>query len=299
MMSRTVLLACAIAVSLCSLALAQPPEPPPPPPGGPAGGPPGPPGEFQGQAPGAPMDNEALLLSLLTQGGDTSWLIPYLMMSREGGGSPEDFMGLMFMRNAMSQPAAQPVSWHEGDFAYIAEGGVLYKINTATMKVEAKLPYRQGMDNPALKAILEPMMGEAHEKARQSSCLSNLKQLCLAFLMYAQDWDERLPTKTWVKDILPYTGNAQILICPSRPDQKIGYAFNEALVGVNLKKIDRPAETVLLIEANLKDDNPLGSAKDIPEGGVHSGGVNLGFVDGHCKWVSVLEAKEILQRAKP
>jgi prepilin-type processing-associated H-X9-DG protein len=245
------------------------------------------------------MDKEALLFSLLTQGGDTSWLIPYLMMSREGGGSLDDIMGLMFMKSAMSQPAPQPISWREGDFAFIAEGGVLYKINTATMKVEAKLPYRQGMDNPALKAILEPMMGEARVRAQQSSCLSNLKQLCLAFLMYAQDWDERLPTKTWVKDILPYTGNAQILVCPSRPDQKIGYAFNEALVGVNLKKIDRPSETVLLIEANLKDDNPLGSAKDIPEGGVHDGGVNLGFADGHCKWVSVLEAKEILQRAKP
>jgi len=43
-----------------------------------------------------------------------------------------------------------------------------------------------------LAAILFPVLAKAREKARQASCLSNVKQLCLAVLQYAQDYDEKL-----------------------------------------------------------------------------------------------------------
>ena len=44
-----------------------------------------------------------------------------------------------------------------------------------------------------LAAILFPVFAKAREKARQASCESNLKQLALGMLMYAQDYDEKLP----------------------------------------------------------------------------------------------------------
>lgn len=44
-----------------------------------------------------------------------------------------------------------------------------------------------------LAAILFPVFAQAREKARQSSCLSNQKQLGLACIMYSQDYDELLP----------------------------------------------------------------------------------------------------------
>ncbi len=44
-----------------------------------------------------------------------------------------------------------------------------------------------------LAAILFPVFGRAREKARQATCISNLKQLGSAFLMYAQDFDEMFP----------------------------------------------------------------------------------------------------------
>ena len=44
-----------------------------------------------------------------------------------------------------------------------------------------------------LAAILFPVFAQAREKARQASCTSNLKQVGLAMLMYAQDYDETLP----------------------------------------------------------------------------------------------------------
>ena len=44
-----------------------------------------------------------------------------------------------------------------------------------------------------LAAILFPVFAQAREKARQTSCLSNTKQMSLAFMQYVQDYDERLP----------------------------------------------------------------------------------------------------------
>jgi prepilin-type N-terminal cleavage/methylation domain-containing protein/prepilin-type processing-associated H-X9-DG protein len=44
-----------------------------------------------------------------------------------------------------------------------------------------------------LAAILFPVFAQARDKARQATCLSNLKQLGLAFLMYAVDYDDTLP----------------------------------------------------------------------------------------------------------
>jgi prepilin-type N-terminal cleavage/methylation domain-containing protein/prepilin-type processing-associated H-X9-DG protein len=46
-----------------------------------------------------------------------------------------------------------------------------------------------------LAAILFPVFAKAREKARQTSCLSNLRQLATATLSYAQDYDETLPLK--------------------------------------------------------------------------------------------------------
>jgi len=75
-----------------------------------------------------------------------------------------------------------------------------------------------------LAAILFPVFARAREKARQSSCTSNLKQLALGALMYAQDYDERLmirwaavgATNYYIPSMLtPYLKNEQILECPS------------------------------------------------------------------------------------
>ena len=44
-----------------------------------------------------------------------------------------------------------------------------------------------------LAAILFPVFAQAREKARQATCLSNLKQLSLGVLMYVQDYDEQFP----------------------------------------------------------------------------------------------------------
>ena len=47
-----------------------------------------------------------------------------------------------------------------------------------------------------LAAILFPVFSQAREKARQSSCLSNLRQVRLAMRQYTQDYDEKNPTSS-------------------------------------------------------------------------------------------------------
>ncbi len=79
-----------------------------------------------------------------------------------------------------------------------------------------------------LAAILFPVFAQAREKARQTACLNNLKQIGTGTVMYAQDYDENLPYPYWLPDwdrwcedghtwrqrILPYTKNNQIYVCP-------------------------------------------------------------------------------------
>ncbi|HOV21631.1 MAG TPA: DUF1559 domain-containing protein [bacterium] len=68
-----------------------------------------------------------------------------------------------------------------------------------------------------LAAMLLPALSQAREKARQTSCMNNLKQLGLAVQMYANDYDDWLPLAvnsggyfvwscTWVGELMPYLG---------------------------------------------------------------------------------------------
>jgi prepilin-type N-terminal cleavage/methylation domain-containing protein/prepilin-type processing-associated H-X9-DG protein len=74
-----------------------------------------------------------------------------------------------------------------------------------------------------LAAILFPVFAQAREKARQTSCLSNMKQLGTGITMYVQDYDETMPyiefrgSGTWRNQIQPYIKSAQVTACPSNP----------------------------------------------------------------------------------
>src|SRR5580698_6838002 len=50
-----------------------------------------------------------------------------------------------------------------------------------------------------LAAILFPVFAQAREKARQASCMSNLRQIGIAFAEYEQDYDELLPDRRDLK----------------------------------------------------------------------------------------------------
>src|ERR1041385_4414144 len=52
-----------------------------------------------------------------------------------------------------------------------------------------------------LAAILFPVFAQAREKARQATCQSNMKQIGVAWALYAQDYDE-IGVPMWVKSNL-------------------------------------------------------------------------------------------------
>jgi len=74
-----------------------------------------------------------------------------------------------------------------------------------------------------LAAILFPVFAKARDKARQTSCLSNMKQLGLGVMQYVQDYDQSYPyvrqlsapVSVWGADIYPYVKSMQVFVCPS------------------------------------------------------------------------------------
>ena len=127
-----------------------------------------------------------------------------------------------------------------------------------------------------MAAIMFPVFARAREKARQSSCLSNIRQLTLATLQFAQEHNDTLPSAfNWAKSVEPYAKNSMIFQCVS-VEAKPGthYAMNPSLSGRKLDGIAKPNQAVLIYE--VQNGQPALR---------HNDGMNVGYVDGHVKWV--------------
>ena len=111
-----------------------------------------------------------------------------------------------------------------------------------------------------LAAILFPVFAKAREKARASSCQSNLKQQVTAFTQYMQDYDEMMFSirnaantgyGVWTEAIDPYLKSAQCYVCPSAGGTKLSYTMQWGVWvnGAPLANIAMPAQTPLLVDA--------------------------------------------------
>lgn len=169
-----------------------------------------------------------------------------------------------------------------------------------------------------LAAILFPVFAQAREKARQTACLSNMKQMMLAAQQYTQDYDEKFPPDwevpidgyddgvsqngfTTDSALLPYAKNSEIFLCPDVDNHRVAdwgsditsttdYGWNcYVLWGyVSLFSNIDPSRAGILTE--IKDEHHyvffpwLISSDD----GLfnHTEGQHVGFIDGHAKWFS-------------
>src|SRR6266849_304867 len=75
-----------------------------------------------------------------------------------------------------------------------------------------------------LAALLFPVFAQARERARMAACMSNMRQIGPALLMYVQDYDETFPyirlhqrDYVWRNAIQPYVKNSGVFACPSNP----------------------------------------------------------------------------------
>ncbi len=168
-----------------------------------------------------------------------------------------------------------------------------------------------------LAAILFPVFARAREKARQTNCLSNLKQLGTAVQMYVQDYDEMTPPHTddepvppppynWRWDtfqlrLQPYIKNVQIYGCPSdsgwttpaetATGRWASYVVNSLTTSAAMAEFEVPADTFVLFdgtESDLgvegNDDRPY----QVPTAAGyirHNDGFNVNYGDGHAKWL--------------
>ena len=169
-----------------------------------------------------------------------------------------------------------------------------------------------------LASILFPVFARARAKGRQTACLSNVKQLVMAFIMYSNDADEAMPyggplptaptIPLWIDSIFAYTHNDQILFCPDRKDATPGYGVNFLASGRSDGSFFDPASKILLGDVNpeflgvrtpgqkptnwwindpgnqwcLAPADTSFTGNKFPQR--HNDGTIYGYVDGHAKW---------------
>ncbi len=144
-----------------------------------------------------------------------------------------------------------------------------------------------------LAALLFPVFAQARESARTTSCLSNTRQIGTAVMLYAQDYDERIPPAInavllpsgdhveWFTVLESYVKTNQVFFCPSHsgvnPSQppswgNISYGWNFFYLQANanqpepdlflnspavlLAEMTSPAETVLLADSGSSPGYP-------------------------------------------
>jgi prepilin-type N-terminal cleavage/methylation domain-containing protein/prepilin-type processing-associated H-X9-DG protein len=141
-----------------------------------------------------------------------------------------------------------------------------------------------------LAAILFPVFAQARDQARQTTCLSNMKQLGTGLMMYAQDYDEVLPAwpfrggagglfsdprfgvwsySTWVNALMPYVKNTNVFACPNGPKLLVGPKDNRFIINLAINEYienwdngyatlakltgarNGPAEVTVIAESNV------------------------------------------------
>ncbi|HID06762.1 MAG TPA: DUF1559 domain-containing protein [Armatimonadetes bacterium] len=170
-----------------------------------------------------------------------------------------------------------------------------------------------------LAAILFPVLSRAREKARATQCLSNMKQMGLAMLMYASDYDSTfVPAYHWKSRLDPYMKNRELFKCPSRPrlpwyyghGYNVGCAHcNPMVPGVAGKaeaEVRSPSHKIAIVEWDRCLAGPPCGPHGLYYGGalcywavcrIHLDGSNILFADGHVKWMKPEQFHSTAQRA--
>jgi hypothetical protein len=121
-------------------------------------------------------------------------------------------------------------------------------------------------------------------------CLANLKKTADGQLLYAVDFDDTLPpAKKWVEVSVPFVDSMSSYQCPEVPSSSFGFAMNEFVGGESLKKIDKPANTMMLFESQKPGMNASGyPVTDAAKPPRHQGANNVATVDGAAKRVTAV-----------
>jgi len=155
-----------------------------------------------------------------------------------------------------------------------------------------------------LASILFPVFAKAREKARQTTCLSKIRQIAVAAQMYNQDNNGKFVAGSgWDTTLGSYLGNNSTMFsCPSDSNEGVdSYGYSGMLLradgtGVNESVITAPTEVGIVCDAS--PSKSYGNGGILGNGGLndaatfavipeprHSGGTVVGYADGHAKFV--------------
>jgi prepilin-type N-terminal cleavage/methylation domain-containing protein/prepilin-type processing-associated H-X9-DG protein len=135
-----------------------------------------------------------------------------------------------------------------------------------------------------LAAILFPVFAKAREKARQTQCTNNQKQITTAVLMYVQEHDEKLPpAQSFWSDIdVP----AKVKQCPTAGKNiPNAYVANKLLDNLAIGEIEYPHDTMLVADGQHTNtgandpDNMASAVADFARR--HNNLCIVGYLDGH------------------
>jgi prepilin-type N-terminal cleavage/methylation domain-containing protein len=130
-----------------------------------------------------------------------------------------------------------------------------------------------------LAAILFPVFAKAREKARQTQCLNNQKQLVTAALIFAQDHDEQLPTKQEVWGVAD--AGKGVLICPTAGAKiKNGYLYNGWLSGLAQGDVLDPTSVLAFVDGVAPGNIATANAQIEKR---HGGKAIVASLDGHIE----------------
>ena len=136
---------------------------------------------------------------------------------------------------------------------------------------------------PLFLAIMMPALSQTRKIAQRVVCGTNLKGLSTAMMVYANDYDDRLPTENWCDLLIEEADvSPKSLICPEADtiEGESSYAMNKHIAGKKLR--DLPADIVLFFESDL-GWNTVGGPEDLV---LRHCGCNIGFADGHVEFVT-------------
>ncbi len=170
-----------------------------------------------------------------------------------------------------------------------------------------------------MASMTMPSLATVRARSRGNSCVSNLNQLGLASLMYAQDYDDRFPparyrvggqTYSILHFLAPYAQRSEYWRCPSDPFpatrddflwiarrhgdpsypplaiESVSYGVNHAIVAPTgrppylLDELARPPDTALWYDALLATDGQSITWLASPR---HGGFCNVGYCDGSVR----------------
>jgi prepilin-type N-terminal cleavage/methylation domain-containing protein/prepilin-type processing-associated H-X9-DG protein len=157
-----------------------------------------------------------------------------------------------------------------------------------------------------LAAILFPVFAKAREKARQTTCLNNQRQIATSLLMFVQDHDETFPeAATWTTDLAgTYGVTGKVWDCPTSSFKGVDatpdyfYVAGSLLGGAALGDVKNPAAAPMISDlANAAENKPYindagATYTDIDAvvSGIvdyrHNRGAVFAFVDGHTQWLA-------------